>query len=118
MGRGGAQRVTPGTGVNREVHGTIPGGYGNALSTLFGNNFPRWTVQLNLSYPLGVSSQEASVARARVQLNQVQAQTKIEVKGTASVFEATLLVELRDGLGSVCKTEPVTAHAGEPETGP
>ena len=52
--------------------GTIPGGYGDALGDAVpARNYPRWTVALNLSYPLGVSSQEASVARARVQLNQV-----------------------------------------------
>ena len=69
----------------------MPGGYGDALSTLFGNNYPRWTVALNLSYPLGVSSQEASVARARVQLNQVQAQTKqIELQVATDVTNAAL----------------------------
>ena len=33
-------------------------------------------MQVNVSYPLGLSTQQASVARARVQLNQVQAQLK------------------------------------------
>ena len=91
VGLGGSQLITTGTGVNREVTGSIPGGYGNALSTLFGHNFPRWTVQLNMSYPLGVSSQEASVARARVQLNQVQAQTKqIELQVATDITNAAL----------------------------
>src|SRR6185503_8179597 len=72
VGLGGSQYVyEPGaTGVNRTPIGTLPGGYADALSSLFGTNYPRWTVQLNLSYPLGVSAQEANVARARVQLNQ------------------------------------------------
>ena len=91
VGLGGSQLITTGTGVNREVTGSLPGGYGDALSTLFGHNFPRWTVQLNLSYPLGVSSQEASVARARVQLNQVQAQTKqIELQVATDITNAAL----------------------------
>ncbi len=94
VGLGGTQLVTSGSGVNREVTGRIPGGYGDALSTLFGHNFPRWTVQLNLSYPLGVSSQEASVARARVQLNQVQAQTKqIELQVATDVTNAALTAQ-------------------------
>src|SRR5262249_39361403 len=68
--------------VNRVPIGSIPGGYSDALSTLFGNNYPRWTAQVNFSYPLGTSAQEASVARARVQLNQVAAQTKqVELQG-------------------------------------
>ena len=91
VGLGGTQLLTSGTGVNRVVTGRVPGGYGDALSTLFGNNYPRWTVALNLSYPLGVSSQEASVARARVQLNQVQAQTKqIELQVATDVTNAAL----------------------------
>ncbi len=91
VGLGGSQLITTGNGVNREVTGSLPGGYGDALSTLFGHNFPRWTVQLNLSYPLGVSSQEASVARARVQLNQVQAQTKqIELQVATDITNAAL----------------------------
>ena len=91
VGLGGTQLLTSGTGVNRVVTGTVPGGYGDALSTLFGNNYPRWTLQLNMSYPLGVSAQEASVARARVQLNQVQAQTKqIELQVATDVTNAAL----------------------------
>ena len=91
VGLGGSQLITTGTGVNRTVTGAIPGGYGDALSSLFGHSFPRWTVQLNMSYPLGVSSQEASVARARVQLNQVQAQVKqIELQVATDVTNAAL----------------------------
>ena len=48
---------------------------------------------------------------------QVQAQSKLDVKGSASVFEATLLVDLRDSTGKVIKTESVKASASAPETG-
>jgi outer membrane protein len=78
-GVGGTQIFRTGTGVAGDlgtVTETIPGGYGNALSSLWSGSFPRWTVGVNISYPLGLSSQQASVARARVQLNQVQAQLK------------------------------------------
>ena len=94
IGLGGTQLLTSGTGVNREVVGTIPGGYGDALSTLFHTNYPRWTVQMNFSYPLGVSAQEANVARARVQLNQIQAQTRqIELQVATDVTNATLTAQ-------------------------
>src|SRR3954466_11746388 len=80
--------------VNRIPTGVIPGGYSDALNTLFHSQYPRWTVALNLSYPLGVSSQEASVARARVQLNQVQAQTKqIELQVATDVTNAAINVQ-------------------------
>jgi len=78
-GVGGTQIFRTGTGVAGDlgtVTETIPGGYGNALSSLWSGSFPRWTVGVNISYPLGLSSQQASVARARVQLNQVKAQLK------------------------------------------
>jgi outer membrane protein len=95
VGLGGTQLVkAPGTGVNGgTVIGEIPGGYSDALSTLFHNNFPRWTAQINFSYPLGMSSQQASVARARVQLNQIQAQTRqIELQVASDVTNAVINV--------------------------
>ena len=80
--------------VSKTPTGSIPGGYSDALSTLFHSNYPRWTVALNMSYPLGVSSQEASVARARVQLNQVQAQTRqIELQVATDVTNAAINVQ-------------------------
>ena len=94
VGLGGTQLIKSGTSVNSTVSGTVPGGYGDALSTLVHNNFPRWTAQVNFSYPLGLSSQEASVARARVQLNQVQAQMKqIELQVATDVTNAAINVQ-------------------------
>ena len=95
IGLGGTQLLTTGgNGVNREVIGTIPGGYVDALSTLFRTNYPRWTVQMNFSYPLGVSAQEANVARARVQMNQIQAQTRqIELQVATDVTNAVLTAQ-------------------------
>lgn len=91
VGLGGSQLITTGTGVNRTVTGSLPGGYLDALRTLFNSNFPRWTVQMNFSYPLGHSAQEASVARARVQLSQVQAQLKqIELQVATDVTNAAI----------------------------
>jgi outer membrane protein TolC len=96
VGLGGSQYTydPTATGVNRVPIGSIPGGYTDALSTLFHTNYPRWTVQLNFSYPLGVSAQEANVARARVQMNQIQAQTKqIELQVATDVTNATLTAQ-------------------------
>jgi outer membrane protein TolC len=94
VGLGGTGLITTGQGVNRVVTGTIPGGYGDALNTLFNRNYPRWTAQVNFSYPLGFSSQEASVARARVQLNQVQAQVhQIELQVATDVTNAAINVQ-------------------------
>lgn len=92
QGIGGPYLQRSNTGVlGSSVNTIVPGGIADAFTTLFRNNFPRWTVQLNIAYPLGVTSQEASVARARVQLNQVQAQMKqIELQIATDVTNAAL----------------------------
>ena len=94
VGLGGTQLITQGTGIAgqpRQITGTIPGGYSDALSSLFGAHFPRWTVSLNFSYPLGTSTAEAAVARSRVQLNQIQAQIKqLELQVATDVTNAAI----------------------------
>jgi outer membrane protein len=88
-GIGGPQLVR--SGLLGSEFTTIPGGITDAFNTLFRNQYPRWTVQMNIAYPLGLSSQQASVARARVQLNQVQAQMKqLELQVATDVTNAAL----------------------------
>src|SRR5262245_48411643 len=96
VGVGGAQYLfdPTATGVNRRPIGSLPGGYGDALSTLFHTNYPRWTAQLNFSYPLGTSAAEANAARAKVQVNQAQAQMKqIELQVATDVTNAVLTAQ-------------------------
>ncbi|HEX7797566.1 MAG TPA: TolC family protein [Vicinamibacterales bacterium] len=95
IGVGGSQLTDcSGTGINLTCASSIPGGYGDALSTLFHNNYPTWSVALNVSYPLGVSQAEANVARARIQQNQVDAQLKqIELQIATDVTNAATNVQ-------------------------
>jgi outer membrane protein TolC len=94
LGQGGLQYLSSGTGVNRVVSGTIPGGFGDALSTLFRNDYPTWQLSLNLSYPIGTSAMEANVARAKVQLNQVEAQVhQIQLQIATDVTNAAVNVQ-------------------------
>ncbi len=94
IGQGGTQYITSGSGVNRTVTGTIPGGYGDALGSLFNRSFPTWNVSLAVSYPIGTSAAEANVARARVQLNQVEAQIRqIELQIATDVTNAATQVQ-------------------------
>ena len=51
------------------------GASANVLGDLFQNQYPNWTAQLNISYPIGTSSADANLAR--VQLEKTQAQTRI-----------------------------------------
>lgn len=77
QGVGGPYQQRANTGIlGSQITTVVPGGIEDALRTLLGLSYPRWTVALNVSYPIGLSSQDASVARARVQLSQVEAQLK------------------------------------------
>jgi len=97
VGLGGTQLIRTGTGVGSTVNpitGTVPGGYGDAFTSLWGANYPRWTVSLNLAYPLGYSSQLAASARAQVQLNQASAQIKqVELQIASDVTNAAITVQ-------------------------
>jgi outer membrane protein TolC len=53
--------------------GIIPGGFGDAVDTLFGGDYRDWSVGLNVSYPLGTSVAEAQHAQAQVAARQQRA---------------------------------------------
>lgn len=90
QGIGGTQLIRA-SNLGGGIQDVVPGGLGDAFSTLFHQNFPRWTLQVNIQYPLGLSSQQASVAKARVQLNQIQAQLKqVELQVATDVTNAVV----------------------------
>lgn len=91
-GIGGLQQIRSNTGVlGSAVTTTIPGGIADAFSSLFQNRYPRWTLGLNVTYPVGTSTQDAAVARARVQLSQVEAQIKqIELQVATEITNAAI----------------------------
>jgi outer membrane protein len=61
-------------------------GYGSALGDLFQSAFPNWTVGVQFGYPLGRSTAEANLARARLQYDQSQTQLKsLEVQVATQV---------------------------------
>jgi outer membrane protein len=93
-GFGGTRFVTEGGSINRVVTDVIPGGYGDALDTLFRQKLPTWSVALNFSYPLGTSQADASIARARIQQNQIDVQLRqLELQVTSEVSNAALQVQ-------------------------
>jgi outer membrane protein len=79
---------------------TVPGGLSQALSSLFDNRYPRWSAQVNMTYPLGLSSQEAAVARARVQLSQIQAQMR-QMELTVANDVTAAAIQVRNASESV-----------------
>jgi hypothetical protein len=81
-------------GLQGPVIATIPGGYADALNTLFGRDYPIWQVQLNVTYPIGASAADANYARGRVQRNQAAAQLKaLELSVATDVTNAALQVD-------------------------
>jgi outer membrane protein TolC len=50
--------------------------YGAVLGDIFTNAFPTWTVGVQVGYPLGKSTQQANLARARLQHSQAQTQLR------------------------------------------
>ncbi|MGH9161158.1 MAG: TolC family protein [Vicinamibacteraceae bacterium] len=57
----------------------VPGpsrSYTDTLGDVFGLDFPTWSVGVSFSYPIGRSSQDVSLARARLQQRQAQLQIR------------------------------------------
>jgi outer membrane protein len=95
FGVGGTRYLTTGNTVNRDVTADIiPGGYLDALETLFRQKLPTWSFQVNFSYPLGMSAAKASVARARIQQNQIEVQLRqLDLQVTSDVSNAAVQVQ-------------------------
>jgi outer membrane protein len=51
-------------------------GLGSVLGDVFSSAYPTWTFGVTLSYPLGASTQETNLARARLQYSQAESQLK------------------------------------------
>jgi outer membrane protein len=68
-GIGGSQFVR-GDGFPGPIIGTINKPYTDVLRNVVGADFPTWTFTLQLSYPLGNSTQDVNLARARLQNRQ------------------------------------------------
>jgi outer membrane protein TolC len=94
QGLGGTQFIRQGSGLGSVIIGTVPGGFGDALSAIGRGSFPTWNVALNLSYPLFGSSAAADHARARVERQQMLSQIKaLELDVATEVTSAGLQVQ-------------------------
>ena len=66
----------------------------SGLGSTFSGDFPGWSVQLDLSYPIGRSPQEAQLARARLQQTQAERQlSSLEMSITTQVRDAARTVQ-------------------------
>ena len=82
------------TGLGGLVFQEIPGGITDAFNQLYDVDFPTWNVQLTVSYPLGQSAADAQYARARIQIQQVQAQLRqLGLQVATEVTNAVLQIQ-------------------------
>ena len=65
---------TPGSVVERAI--IAQRGFGSALRNIFANDFPAWRFSLSVGYPIGRSSAEANLARAKVEYTRSQTEIK------------------------------------------
>lgn len=90
----GGTTLTRSAALGGQVISTIPGGYIDALTILRKVKIPSWNISVNFSYPLGQSSQEAGYARARIQLQQSQAQLRaLELTVATDLTNAVIQVQ-------------------------
>jgi outer membrane protein TolC len=91
-GVGGTQIIRDGFGG--PIIETIPGGYGDATSQVFGGDFPNWRIGFNLSYPILNRSAKAGAAQARLAKEQLEAGLKrLEMNIVSEVRTAARAVE-------------------------
>ena len=96
-GQGGPQVIRDnifGGRVSRE----IPGGYTDALGSILANDYPFWSVSLQMSYPLGQSADKVAYERARLQLQQTTAQIRqIALQIASEVTNAAFQIDAIQG---------------------
>ena len=91
QGQGGTRFLR--SGLGGAVLTEIPGGINDAFDQLVDLDYPVWTVQLNVSYPIGPSAADAAYARAQLQTQQVEAQLRqLELQVATEVTNAVLQI--------------------------
>ena len=91
QGQGGTRFVR--SGLGGAVLTAVPGGINDAFDQLVDADYPVWTVQLNVSYPIGPSAADAAYARAQLQTQQVQAQLRqLELQVATEVTNAVIQI--------------------------
>jgi len=71
-----------------DVISSIEQSYFSTLGNTFGGDFPGWSLQVDIAYPIGKSTQEAQLARARLQNTQAERQIQsLELQVATQVRE-------------------------------
>ena len=80
--------------INSPIVGTIPGGFGDALSSLAGNDYPTWSVQVRFSAPIGHTTvATTTMAAAKIEMEQAAMQVRqIELQVATDVTNAAISI--------------------------
>jgi HAE1 family hydrophobic/amphiphilic exporter-1 len=80
--------------IGGEIVETIPGGYGDAVSEVFGRDFPNWRIGVQFAYAIPNRSAKAAAASARIGKEQALASfRRLELNVVAEVRTAARGVE-------------------------
>lgn len=92
QGIGGTRIFRDGTGG--DIIRTEPGGYTDALDLMFRREYPTWTAQVVVAYPIGPNPQSAQYERAKIGREQSLTQIRnLELQIASEVTNARLLVD-------------------------
>jgi HAE1 family hydrophobic/amphiphilic exporter-1 len=92
-GQGGTRLIRTG-GFPGTIVGVDDTGFGSVLGQVLSSDFPQWSFGLTLSYPLGQSTEEANLARARIERDQAAARLRsVELTAVREVRNAALRLE-------------------------
>lgn len=92
-GQGGTRLVRTG-GFPGTISGTEHTSLGSVLEQLLTGDYPRWSVGVTLTYPVGRSVEEANLARARLERDQAAARVRsLELSVVREVRDAALRLE-------------------------
>lgn len=93
QGIGGTQLIRDNSVIGSPITGSIPGGFGDALTVLRRRDYPTWNVAVQFSYPIGTSASEANYQRAKITLEQAQTTVKsLELQIATDVANAALQI--------------------------
>src|SRR5439155_23568210 len=94
------------------VTGTRDRSFGDALGQAFSPDFPTWSLGVTVSYPLGRSYEEASVARAEIERRQA-AQRIASLRLDAAADVRTAARQVRSNAERVDAARATAALAGQ-----
>jgi outer membrane protein len=88
-GLAGTQLVRGSGSFPPPVIGEVQRGYSDLLGDVFGSAFPTWRFSANVSYPIGQSTADASLARTRLETRQSQTNLRnLELQVATQVRDA------------------------------